>query len=145
MGLGRSLRRDFLKIRGTSPPPQGVWGTTFWGSILGSTNSWSYRWWSGKRAWTTCEGPQHIGLQALRRLHDHLDAVLQDGDREPVARGAGEPQPELWVERLLDVVAGVGLHDPEGPGGGTRRQFRDGAEIRVSGIDGVRIGVGPDL
>ena len=50
-----------------------------------------------------------VGFQTLRGLERHLDAVLQDRDRERGRRHGGEPEPEvrvhgLGVDRLADDV-----------------------------------------
>mmetsp|Transcript_95206 Transcript_95206/g.254550 ORF Transcript_95206/g.254550 Transcript_95206/m.254550 type:complete len:328 (-) Transcript_95206:225-1208(-) len=70
--------------------------------------------------------PDHHRLQPLRRLHRHLDTVLQDADGEIRVRQCSEPQPEerrhrRRVESLHDPLqhrhirggqVAVGQHDP---------------------------------
>eukprot|EP00983_Pelagomonas_calceolata_P008822 286699-Pelagomonas_calceolata.AAC.3 len=49
--------------------------------------------------------PQQVGLKALGRLQRHLDAVLQDGDREVGAGHGRQPQPEVLVHLVgLDAL-----------------------------------------
>jgi hypothetical protein len=46
------------------------------------------------RQWLQTIAAAHVGAQPCRRLICHLDAVLQDVDRELGAGEAGHPQPE---------------------------------------------------
>ena len=51
--------------------------------------------------------PRHVRLEALGRLGGHLDAALQDADRELRVRGGREPQ----AERVVRLAHGQALDD----------------------------------
>lgn len=50
-------------------------------------------------------GSKEVVPKSLRRLQGHLDAVLQDRDREAFSRHRGQPEPEVFMHTCIEAFA----------------------------------------